>query len=140
MDRKLTPQQQSFAAEVAAGNCTLTEAALRAGYSPKSASKLGSQLMANPRISAEVDRIRAKAAATAQGSRVEVLDIIYETLHEARVDGDRANTLKAAELWLKATGNLVEKRENVTEGKIELEWPAPLDLGDVDEMEAADAN
>jgi phage terminase small subunit len=116
----------TFVAEVAAGNCSATEAAIRAGYSAKTASSQSSQLLNNPKIKAELDRIQAKAVVQAIGSKAECLDIIWQTMCEARDDDDRVNVYRGGELWLKATGNLVEKREITENQTVNIEWQAPI--------------
>lgn len=126
MARKLTPQQRAFAVEVASG-CTATEAAIRAGYSRKSASCQASQLLDNPKVVAEVERIQGKATVASLGSKAEALDLIWRTMNEAAQEGDRVNVYRGSELWLKATGQLIEKREVKTQETIELEWSAPIE-------------
>lgn len=126
MAKGLTPQQRYFAAEVATGKCTLAEAAIRAGYSPKTANSQGSQLLSNPKIAAEVNRIQAKAAVQAIGSKEEALNAIWEIARDAQANSARRDALAAYELWMKARGELVEKREvEQTSTVIEIEWPTP---------------
>lgn len=123
MAKGFTPRQQAFIASVASGSMDYTEAAVSAGYSPHTAKSTGSKLMMRDDIRAEVDRIRAKATAVAQGSKTEALDIIWDTLKGAAKDGDRPNVYKGAELWLKATGQLVEKQQiEQTSTIIDIEW------------------
>ena len=129
MARKLTPQQRAFAVEVATGDCTATDAALSAGYSPASATKIASQLMDNPRVVAEIERIQAKATATSVGSKAKALDAVWR-IAESNEDKAPKTALSAYELWLKATGNLVEKRENLNTATIEVEWQAPVEDDD----------
>jgi hypothetical protein len=124
--RKLTPQQRAFAVEVASG-CTATEAAIRAGYSRKTAGDQASQLLRNPKIASEVERIQGKATVASLGSKAEALDLIWRTMNEAAQDGDRVNVYRGSELWLKATGQLVEKREVKQQDVVELEWSAPIE-------------
>ena len=132
-ERKLSNQQKAFAANVASG-MPLAEAAKDAGYSPKSAPALASQLMKKAKVAEEVARIRAKAVASSRGSKAECLDLIWSVLEEAKAAGDRANFNRGCELWLKATGNLVHKQEIKTDQVIEVEWQSALP----DEAEATD--
>lgn len=134
MARKLTPQQQAFAVEVATGDCTATDAALSAGYSPASATKIASQLLDNPRVVAEIERIKGKATAASVGSKAEALDRIWKLACDAADEGARRDAYQGYELWLKATGNLVEKRE-VKHEDVELDWGDVVDPGGGDDDE-----
>jgi phage terminase small subunit len=57
--RQLTEMQRKFCDEYLI-DLNATQAAIRAGYSPRSASELGKQLLDNPLVAAEVARARAK--------------------------------------------------------------------------------
>jgi phage terminase small subunit len=57
--RQLTEMQKKFCDEYLI-DLNATQAAIRAGYSPRSASELGKQLLDNPLVAAEVARARAK--------------------------------------------------------------------------------
>jgi len=65
-ERPPTAQQQRFAEEVAKGDCTQKEAAKRAGYSARTAEKIASQLLDNPRVAALVQQLREKAIERAE--------------------------------------------------------------------------
>lgn len=55
----LTDKQQRFVDEYFVDSCQ-TQAAIRAGYSPKTAQQIASKLMATPRIKVAVDKRRAE--------------------------------------------------------------------------------
>lgn len=122
---KLTNQQKTFAANVASG-MPLGESAKDAGYSPKSASVIASKLVKNSKVVDEIARIRSKATTASLGSKAELLDVLWQTMEEARADGDRVNVVRCGELWLKATGQLVNKQEIKTDQTIDVQWSAPL--------------
>lgn len=125
MADRLSPMQAAFAVNYASGTMDATEAALRAGYSPGCARSNGCRLAKHPLVVAEVDRMRNKAQALAIGSKAEVLDLVYHTMQQASEAGDRTNVYKGAELWLKATGQLIEKQEiEQTTRTIEIDWGA----------------
>lgn len=126
--RKLTDQHKAFAAEVAAGS-SFMDAAISAGYSQNSAKFYGSKLAADPLVRAEIDRIRAKGEAVSVGSRAEALNIIWRTMQGAEEAEDRANVYRGAELWLKATGQLVERSEQVST-VVEIDWSSSEGGGD----------
>jgi len=82
--------------------------------------------MSNPKIKAEVERIQAKAVVAALGSKAELLNLIWKSLEEAAAEGARRDLYAGSELWLKATGQLVEKREiDQTSTVVEIEWQPP---------------
>ena len=58
-NRDLTEMQRKFCDEYLI-DLNATQAAIRAGYSPRSASELGKQLLQKPLVAAEVARARAK--------------------------------------------------------------------------------
>lgn len=126
MARKITPQQMAFAAEVASG-CTATEAARRAGYSQRTAGKYAPQLLANPRVRAEIERMQRKAEVQALGSKAELLNMWWEALTDAKAEGDRRGLADLGERWLKARGEFVEKVEQTIEQVIDLEWSEPIE-------------
>lgn len=98
---------------------------MRAGYSRKSAGKIASQLMDNPRIASELERVLAKAQAVAVGSKAEALSRIW-AIGEREDESNPRISLQAYELWLKATGNLVEKREVTENQTVNIEWQTPI--------------
>ena len=133
MARTITPQQMLFAVNVASG-MTAKAAAIDAGYAPKYADRQGSQLLVNPRVKHEIDRIKNKATAASLGSKAEALDILWQTAAEARADGDRVNVTRCLELWLKATGQLVTRQQIETNQQIDLAWTKPI----MDDAQAED--
>lgn len=122
MAKKLSAQQRSFA-QAAASGMSLTDAALSAGYSPTTAKFQGSKLAKLPEVAAEIDRIAAKSEAVAIGSKAEALDMVWRTMQSAADDGDRVNVYRGVELWLKATGQLVEKHQvDQTSQVVQIDW------------------
>lgn len=67
MSSELTPKQILFVSEYLANGLEGKKAALSAGYSPKTADSQASQLLSNPKVSAEI--------AKRQGKRLEKLEI-----------------------------------------------------------------
>ncbi len=61
MATKLTPKQQQFAREYLT-DFNATQAAIRAGYSEKTANEQGSRLLANVKVAAEIQRLGQKTA------------------------------------------------------------------------------
>lgn len=125
MPKGLTPQQRLFAVEVASGK-TQRDAAIAAGYSPKSADRIATRLVKNGPVAAEIARIQNKATACAFVDRTRTLEIIGNALESAAEAGDSAAIARLGELNLKAQGHLVERREVRTDIVVELEWDSQV--------------
>jgi phage terminase small subunit len=82
----LGPKQNRFVAEFLK-DLNATQAAIRAGYSPKAANSKGSQLYANAKVRAEID-----AAIERRSERVvvEIDDVLRELLTFSRLDLGKA--------------------------------------------------
>jgi len=81
-DQGLTPKQERFAAEYLV-DLNATQAAIRAGYSPKTAGAQGEQLLRNVRISTAVSKAMAKRA---QATGVTAERVIKELARVAFAD------------------------------------------------------
>ena len=117
----LNDQMRAFCRYVVDG-CQRKEAAVKAGYSERSASARAGELAGNPHVKAEIARLRAEAEQASVSKAAEVLDMVYAAIAHAYADHDWPNVYRGSELWLKATGNLVERRQVQTDQVIELEW------------------
>lgn len=93
-------QRQFCESFISCGNATA--AAIRAGYSRKTAYSQGSRLMKNAEIRAYIQQLQAAAASDAIADAAEVRSIVSGILR----DPERATSarLKAADLLLKASG------------------------------------
>lgn len=93
----LTPKQQRFVEEYLI-DLNATQAAIRAGYSAKTAKQQGGRLLTNVDVS--------EAVAAAQTERSEKTGVTVDWVlteaaamyEEAKADGDRKNALKALEM------------------------------------------
>jgi hypothetical protein len=111
--RALTPKQMRFTQEFVI-DLNATQAAIRAGYSAKTANEQGARLLANASIAA--------AIATAQGARAERLQIDADKVladlerrgQMAERAGQFAAAIRAAELQGKHLGMFIDRRELVT--------------------------
>lgn len=109
----LTPRQERFVAEYLI-DLNATKAAIRAGYSERTARAIGAENLTKPDISESI--------AKAQGKRADKLEITAEKvlrdLEEVRVlalkDGAYGPAAKAIELHGKHIGMFVERTENNT--------------------------
>ena len=80
--QRLTPRQQRFVDEYPI-DLNATQAAIRAGYSARTANKIGAQLLAKPLVA---QAIQAALAARAARVQVQADDVLRELLRIARVD------------------------------------------------------
>lgn len=81
-ERKLTKKQAQFAQEYLV-DLNATQAAMRAGYSPKTARQLGNRLLATPHVAREIERRRSERM-----ERTEITSdvVLMELLRLARAD------------------------------------------------------
>ncbi len=143
---KLTPKQQRFVEEYVI-DCNATQAAIRAGYSEKTAQSIGAENLTKPVIKAYIDEhlaeIRSKCIADTQEilgyltsvmcveskSSVLAVEGIGNGSSEARIldkPPDEKERIKAAELLGKRHGIWTERKEVVGD----LELNINLDYGD----------
>ena len=142
---ELTDKQRRFADEYLANGFNATEAALAAGYSPKTARKIGSENLRKPAVREYLDeRMTAKEESLiAKGD--EVLKYLTKVMRgeepEQRVttyDGgvsvveyyDQKNQLRAAELLAKAHGMFTQNLKH--EGDMSVTFINNIPLEDDD--------
>ena len=79
---KLTPKQQAFCEEYIANGGNATEAAISAGYSPKTAYSIGSENLTKPEIRERIEALsrpqRERRIATAQ----DLLEALTEIIND----------------------------------------------------------
>jgi phage terminase small subunit len=106
----LTPKQAAFCQEWIKDH-NGTQAAIRAGYSKKTANEQAARLLAKASIKAELERLQARIADEAN---VTVQSLLREA-EEARIIAQRAGQasamVSASKLKAQLTGALVERRE-----------------------------
>ena len=92
-----------------------TKAAIRAGYSPKSAHVTSSRLLANAKIKAELDKVMIKAERRTEITLDSVLTRLNELAERCMAEGDEFNPSAAnrsLELLGKHLGAFVEIRRH----------------------------
>jgi phage terminase small subunit len=101
----LTPKQQLFVDEYLKDR-NATQAAIRAGYSPKSADVNGPRLLGNARISDAIGKAVSEASGSAKLSREDLLkELSKGAFHKLDMDNWRpADKLKAIEIIAKLLG------------------------------------
>ena len=112
MADKLTPKQEAFVREFPT-DLNATQAAVRAGYSEKTAHSAGPRLLANVGVAAALEKVkevRAEQAGVTQGM---VLDGLLTEAQGKGEDTTSSARTKAWELLGKHLGMLVERRDSV---------------------------
>mgnify|MGYP002856088713 FL=1 len=104
----MTPKQERFVAEYLV-DCNATAAAIRAGYSRKSASAIGNENLRKPEILEAIKKALEEKNAALIASREERQKFWTETLRD--VEEDMKNRLRASELLAKSECDFTERRE-----------------------------
>ena len=117
MAAKLTDKQRTFVAEYLV-DLNATQAAIRAGYSVKTAGSIGEENLRKPEIQAAIAKAQAERAEKTQRTALDVLKDIQDVSKEARDGGDLKTALKGYELEGKHLGMFTE-RINLT-GNLDL--------------------
>lgn len=92
-EKQLSAKQKKFCLEFRKNKGCITEAAIAAGYSEKSASSLGSQLLKNPKVLEYIEQLRLDAQRKSiMGiiERQETLTVIARNPEAAEADRNRA--------------------------------------------------
>ena len=98
--KKLTAKQESFVAEYLI-DLNATQAAIRAGYSEKTASETGYENLRKPQIAEAVQKALAERSERTEVTQDYVLTAIKDTIEQYRGGGEGSNpnaVLKGAEL------------------------------------------
>jgi len=106
----LTAKQQRFVEEYLV-DLNATQAAIRAGYSPKSAYAIGSENLTKPEVKAALHAAQAEVATKAKITRDYLIEHANDIMLKAKANGAWAAARGAIELLAKLTGHLVEKRD-----------------------------
>ena len=105
-------QQRAFVREYVK-DFNATQAALRAGYSPKNAGQQGARLLKNAKIKAAVEKLGHKAADTkAVLALSELQEWWSDTIRGQHPDARFTERQKASELLAKSLGGFVDRTEH----------------------------
>ncbi|MGE0349824.1 terminase small subunit [Hydrogenophaga sp.] len=107
----LTPKQQRFVQEYLV-DLNATQAAVRAGYSPKTAEQQGSRLLGNAKVAAAVAAGRKRLAAKLDLTAEKVLADIERIANKAERAKRYGDALKGKELLGKHLKLFTEKHEH----------------------------
>jgi phage terminase small subunit len=111
--RALSPKRQRFVAEYLK-DMNATQAAIRAGYSEKTARSIGSELLTIPDVAAAVAAGRERIAGRLELSAEKVLRDLEDVRERAMRAEQFAPAVRAIELCGKHLGMFVERTENNT--------------------------
>lgn len=109
----MNAKQTKFVAEYLI-DLNATQAAIRAGYSAKTAGAIGHENLNKPEIAQEIASRQANKAATLDLSFERVLLDLEEVRSRALQDGQYSPAVKAIELRGKHLGMFIERTENDT--------------------------
>ena len=111
----LTPKQESFVEEYLI-DLNATQAAIRSGYSEKTANEQSSRLLANVKVAAEVAKAHAERAARTKVTQDYVLESIVSAMERCKQDDtfNAAGVFKGAELLGKHLGLFQGETKGVT--------------------------
>ena len=93
MPRKLTDKQAAFVQEYLV-DLNATQAAIRAGYSAKSASKISGELLGKTVVAQAISEAKAARAEVVTRTAADVLRDIIAVTEEARQHGEHKTALK----------------------------------------------
>lgn len=108
MAKELTPKQQRFVEEYLI-DLNATQAAIRAGYSEKTARSVGAENLTKPDINVAIRAVQTKRAAKTERTAEDVLRDIQEVTKDARTAGDLRSAFKGLELEGKHLGVFTDK-------------------------------
>jgi len=95
--RKIAPKKKRFAQEYPI-DCNATQAAIRAGYSEKTAYSMGHQLLKDPQVMQVIEKTMEKASEGALLSVKTVLKNIEDVRSRAKEDNEKQFELKALDM------------------------------------------
>ena len=120
MSKKLTAKQARFKDEYQIDS-NATQAAIRAGYSKKTAKSQGQRLLTNVDIKAAI-KAGQKDIAKRNGLTIDdILDELEEARKIAQAEGKGAPMVAASMGKAKLLGLIIDKSENKHEGNVDIE-------------------
>lgn len=130
-EKKLTPKQERFVEEYLK-DLNATQAAIRAGYSPKTAQEQSSRLLSNVMVQ---EAVRAGREAKAKDARVDAQWVLRRLKEEADATGPGAShsaRVKALELFCKHLGLFADETINLNlKGQVNVKHAAELSDDDL---------
>jgi len=121
MENKLTDKQKRFVEEYLI-DLNATQAAIRSGYSEKTAQRIGSENLSKPLIKAEIERLQAETSDKLQVTKESLINDLITIKDLCLVDPRVThNSIKAIEVISKMLGfNATEKQEITLAGPVDI--------------------
>jgi phage terminase small subunit len=113
--QKLSAKQEQFCREYLV-DLNATQAAIRAGYSPKTARSQGQRLLTNVDVQEFVQAAKTERADKVARTAQDVLNDIIAVTSQARDEGDLKTALKGLELQGKHLGMFTDKIQQEVSG------------------------
>ena len=111
---KITSKQSKFCLEYLI-DLNGTQAAIRSGYSKKTAKEIAYELLTKPHIQDEIAQLQAEVAKNTSITIDSVVKGISEIANEAKGSGDLSNALKSLDMLMKHLGGYdKDKNRNIT--------------------------
>lgn len=135
--KKLTHKQARFIEEYLI-DLNATQAAIRAGYSPKTAEKIGHENRRKPEIKKLIDEAMKSRSEKTGRTALDVIEDIQRVTREAWDAGDHKTALKGLELEGKHRGAFTERLDHTSsDGSMSL-MPTNIIVNFVDPEEESD--
>lgn len=112
---KLSPKQEQFCREFMV-DLNGTQAAIRAGYSAKTAQEQASRLLSNVMVAERISELKQDRAEKVARTAQDVLNDIISVTAQARDKGDLKTALKGLELQGKHLGMFTDKIQQEVSG------------------------
>lgn len=113
---KLTPKQKAFVREYKANGGNGTQAAIKAGYSEKTARKIASENVTKPDIREALEKEEKKLQEKYEYTIDDMVRELDDVKMKADSEQNRQAQIKAIELKGKAFGLFVDKQETTVKG------------------------
>lgn len=113
--QKLSAKQEQFCREYLV-DLNATQAAIRAGYSPKTAYSMGQRLLKNVEVQAFIQSAKQERAEKLARTAQDALNDLFLYTREAHENGDLRTAMKGIELQLKHFGELTDKVKSEVSG------------------------
>ena len=110
MKDELTPKQERFCQEYLV-DLNATQAAIRSGYSAKTANVKGSQLLAKVNIKQRVSELKDEVARNTDVDISRVVSMLLDSYEDAKAAGQHGPAVRAVELLGKRLGAFVDRVE-----------------------------
>lgn len=117
----LSPKQERFCQEYLI-DLNATQAAIRAGYAPRSAAARGSRLLCSPDIRAAIEAAMQERSRTVERTAQDVLRDLQSLTQEAWQGGDLKTAMKGLELEGRHLAMWTDRQKQEIGGTLEIRW------------------